>query len=238
MSLPHEKSTNLIASCAKAFHVEVEPFDNNKWSAGLTMAKALDTLVDDDHIYDTGIYAEELLTGETVPHVTHEEAAFIRKTYDALSEPSQERWRNSASQLGAFAIKRLEAESVGEYVDVVYEESYLMSEVLKVENDEANRDHAQRASFNSWMSQMGRTAYLCDTLSDFIKDYNEGNVNVQPTPRTAAVIAGYALKELVAFSRVTPAPVYVALARRSVTKTIEKAQRPGFWSKQFVLQDT
>ena len=236
MAHPHQKSTHLLKSCAQSFEVALNPLDVDKWSAGFTMAKALDTLVDEDHEYDSGTYAAQLLAGESIPYVTDEEAIFIRTTYDALSYPSKEQWRHSASNLGAFAIKRLEASTIEDYIGVVRDESHLMADVLKVENDEARRDTAQRQVFNAWMDQMGQTAYLCDTLSDFIRDHNEGNMSITPTARGAVMLARHALKELFRFTQVTPLPIYTAMTQRAVTKTLEKVQRPAFFSTQFIKQ--
>ena len=108
-----------------------------------------------------------------------------------------------------------------------------MSDILKVENDTSRSDELQRDNFNTWMDQMAKTAYLADTLSDFIRDHNEGNMNIQPSLRSASILARHTLKELVAFTQVTPPPVYGAIVTRSVTKSIEKLRQPNFIKEQF-----
>ena len=64
--------------------METDTSDINAWSAGFTTAKALDTLVDDDHVYDSGKYAKKLLAGEAIPYTSDEQADFIRSTYSNL----------------------------------------------------------------------------------------------------------------------------------------------------------
>lgn len=236
MTHPHQKSTHLLKSCAQSFEVVVTPLDVSKWSASFAMAKTLDTLVDEDHIYESGAYATQLLTGESIPYVTDEEASFIRTTYDALSETSKEQWQHAASNLGAFAIKRLEADTIEAYIEVIRDESHLMADVLKVENDETRHDTTQRQVFNSWMDQMGETAYLCDTLFDFIRDHNEGNMNIKPTSRAVATLARHTIKELIHFAQITPLPIYSAITQRAVTKTFEKIQQPGFFITRLKLK--
>ena len=230
---PHRRSTRLVEGCAKAFNAKVEDPDIRRWSGAITLAKALDTLVDDDHVYDSGIYMDRLLTDGTLPYATPAESEFMRDAYYSLSEASQERWRNSGTQLGSFAIRRLEAKTVDDYAAIVLEESYLMSDMLLIENDETRQDHRERDDFNTWVRQLARTAFICDTISDFIRDYNEDNVSIRPAPKAAVTLGRYALKELAAFTRITPMPVYVALARRSATKVAEKIRQPGFLSRQF-----
>lgn len=202
------------------------------------MAKALDTLVDDDHLYNSGDYAEKLLNGEQIPYITEEQGSFIRKTYSTLSPESQDRWQNSASQLGAFALKRLESSDIYEYIAVVSDESQLMADVLMVENNTTRPDEFQRDIFNGWLSQMARTAYLTDTLSDFIRDHNEGNINIRPTLASAAVLAHQTAKEGLEFARVTPLPVYTAIGRRAISKSLEKIRQPNFLRTQFVKLPT
>jgi hypothetical protein len=231
---PHERSTQMFSGLAKTFHVDVEPFDNDKWSAAITMAKALDNLVDDDHIYDSGQYGERAIRGEPVPYLTNSESEFVRLTFDKLSEQSKEQWRNSATQLGAFAIKRLEAENIYDYMDVLREESLLLSSTLAVENDAQRNDQLQRDSFNSWLVQAVRTMYVLDTCSDFVKDHNEGNMNISISPQAIRELARSAIVESISFSRGTPVAAYPVLLRRSVTKTFEKVSQAGFWSNQFV----
>ncbi len=231
---PHHKSTQLIASSAEAFHVGVDAEDTRNWSAAFTMAKVLDTLVDEDHIYDTSFYTEQLLAGSQMPYLTEDETNFVRETYRNLSETSKERWQNAATKLGNFALKRLEAETVGEYIEVISTESILMSDVLKVENTLARPDYPQREIFNVWLEQMGRTAYAVDTLSDLIRDHNEGNMNIQPNLHTATALARHSLKEFVSFARITPMPVYGAILQRGVTKSFEKLRQPNFMKKQFI----
>lgn len=231
---PHARSTKLIESCALSFNVEVRPFDRDKWSAGLTMAKALDCMVDDDHDYRTDEAAKRLLSGETIDYLDDEEAEFVRSTYQQLNEVSQQRWRRSASELGAYALKRLEAEDNERYLDVASQESQLMGDVLLVENDDQRQDYTEREQFNIWMGQMARTAYMLDTLSDLIRDYNEGNMNIQPTPQVAAATARRALIELRHFAAVTPPAIYVAALHRAVTKSLEKAAMADFWTRQFI----
>lgn len=232
--MSHEKTTQFIKSCAESFLVATDNQDIDRWSAGLTMAKALDTLVDDDHIYNSGDYAEELLAGGRMPHTTEAQGEFIREAYTTLSPESQSRWRNSATQLGAFALKRLEAVTIHEYISVVSDESQLMSDVLMIENDIDRPDAEQRTTFNGWIDQMARTAYLADTLSDFVRDYNEGNMNIRPTITSAAVLARHVAKEGIEFARTTPAPVYIAIARRAISKSFEKIQQPNFLSEQLI----
>lgn len=231
---PHERSTRMFASLAGAFDVEVEPFDNDKWSAAITMAKALDNLVDDDHIYDSGLYAERVTQGQPIPYLTRDEVEFVRSTYDQLGERSKEQWHSSAAQLGTFAIRRLEADNIHDYIDVVLDESPLMARVLQVENDEARRDHEARQRFNTWMVQAVRTMFILDTCSDFVKDHNDGNMNLALTPQAIGVLTQRALAESVNMARLTPVTVYPVLLRRSVTKAAEKASQPNFWSNQFV----
>jgi hypothetical protein len=224
----------MFRDLAKKFHVDVESFDSDKWSAALTMAKALDNIVDDDHIYDSGQYVERVIQGERIPYLTEEQVAFVRSTYDQLADQSKEQWRDSASQLGAFAIKRLEAENIRSYMDVVCEESPLMARVLQVENDPQRNDQQQRERFNAWLMRAVKTIYVLDTCSDFIKDHNEGNTSVQVTPYAVRELARSAIIESVSLARVTPLSVYPVFMRRSLTKTIEKTAQPGFWSNQFL----
>lgn len=233
-SLPHEKSTRMFAESARAFRVDVDEFDNEKWSAGITMAKALDNLVDDDHVYDSGSYSERLLAGKRVPHITEDEARFVRATYDRFSDTSKEQWRDAATRLGEFALKRLEPTDIQEYMQVIFAESPLLANVLMLENDERRHDHVERNDFNAWMPQMMHTAYALDTMTDFIKDHNEGNMRVPLTPRAITVMARHACRSVRAFICVTPPPVYRALAKRSVTKSLEKARSKNFVTNQFV----
>src|SRR5690606_14594486 len=105
--------------------------------------------------------------------ITEEQGIFVRDAYATLSPESQDRWQNAASQLGAFALKRLEAKDIHEYITVVNDESQLMADVLQVETSSSRPDTIQRTIFNGWLGQMARTAYLADTLSDFVRDHNE-----------------------------------------------------------------
>ena len=231
---PHHKTAALIESCATAFNVDVGEHDQDKWSAGLTIAKALDTLVDEDHNYNTEAYTQQLLRGDDVPHLTPAEQVFVRNTYHGLSPETQHRWQGIAKDLGAFALKRLEATTVDTYAAVVLDESQLMGNVLTVENTRARPDAQQRDAFNTWMSQMARTAYMVDTLSDIVRDYNEGNTRVRPTFHTAVRLAQHSLAELTVFTRITPAPIYSAIGKRAVTKTLEKLAAPNFLREQFI----
>ncbi len=235
---PHQKSAQLIASSAAAFQVGVTQKDEQNWSAALTMAKALDTIVDEDHHYDTMAFTQQLLDTGSLPHLSQYEAHFVRETYHALDETSKERWRHASSQLGSYALKRLEATTVDEYITVVTDESQLMGDVLKLETSTEHHDSRQRDTFNIWMDQMARASYMLDTLSDLIRDHNEGNMDIKPTPRVAAIIAKQSLKELIAFSYITPTPVYTAALQRGVTKSLEKVVHPHFFSRQFILDTT
>ena len=231
---PHEKSTELFAGLAESFKVDVDSCDKDKWSAALTMAKALDNLVDDDHIYDSRLYSERVMQGERIPYLTNEEVEFVRTTYESLSSDSQERWQQSAAKLGAFALKRIEADNIHDYLMVVAEESLLMADVLLVEADSERSDIAQRQTFNDWMPQAICTIYALDTCSDFIKDHNEGNMSVPISPRAVGALARCAFAESFKLAKITPLSAYSAVANRAITKTIEKASQSGFWSNQFI----
>lgn len=231
---PHEKSTRMFAHLAERFDVAVDTLDYDKWSAALTMAKALDNLVDDDHIYDSSLYSARVMRGESIPYLEDEEVAFVRDTYEQLSERSQEQWRESATRLGEFAIKRLEAETIHDYLDAVREESPLLANVLLVENSVQRTDQQPREVFNEWLGQAVRSMYVFDTCSDFVKDHNEGNMNIPVTPSAVRELVRSSVKEGVNLLRVTPLSVYPVFAHRSFTKLQEKTVEAGFWSNQFV----
>lgn len=197
------------------------------------MTKALDTLVDDDHVYESDAPTDHLLAGGLISHVSAQEAAFVGETFARLDGISQDRWRGAGHQLGAFALKRLAADTIDEYVTVVLDESQLMSDVMKIQNSETRHDYSQRETFNTWMDQLARTSFICDSVSDFVRDYNEGNVSIEPTYRNYVQLSRYALREFGIFVPMTPARVYTAVAHRAVTKSFEKARQPGFWSSQF-----
>lgn len=234
-SRPHPKTTQMFVGVAEKFHIDVEPFDKDKWSAGLTMARALDTVVDDDHRYDTTQYTEQVLRGKSVPHLTDEEGEFIRATFDQLSDQSKERWTNAATLLGAFALKRLEADTINRYIDVVREESALMADVVKVENNLERTDHRQRQRFNNWLTPAVQSFFVFDTCSDFIKDHNEGNMNLPITSYAVRHLARYAVEEGITLGRITPPLIYPVLVGRAVVKVREKAKQKGFWAKQFII---
>ena len=224
-----------MADCAAAFCVRVQDDDWQNWSAAFTVAKALDTLVDDDHEYDTDGYAEAVLAGQPVPYMTHEESGFVADRYAHLSAESQERWHQAAYKLGEFALLRADARTVDEYIQVTQDESELMAGVLQVECATSDEDVSAREQFNEWVYVMGCTAYACDTLSDCIKDYNDGNMYIQPNLGVMLRLGGAAAREVVEFAKVTPLDIYKAIAVRSCTKIREKVMQPGYWRRQFVM---
>lgn len=229
---PHEKSIEIFTHLARSFRVEVDTLDRDRWRASLIAAKALDSIVDDDHIYSSGWYSEQLLSGTTIPHMTDEEATFVRQAYDTLGGESQKRWRESASSLGSFALRRIQAETVDEYIEVVGDESTAMANVLLVENDERRGDHNERNRLNDWLCIAAQSAYAYDTFTDIVKDHNDGNVSIEITPATIGRLGGYAAKKLVELARATPISVYPAFFRSVAIKVAEKIQQPDTWTKQ------
>lgn len=230
-ALPHENSTRIMTNLARSFRVEVDTLDQDRWSAAFTVAKALDTIVDDDHIYNIGCYSEQLLRGERIPYTTSEEAAFVSSTFEQMSNESQELWRGSAAKLGSFALRRIDARTVTEYIDVTRDESTIMANVLLVENDTERTDHNGRHEFNNWMHTLTRAIYALDTFTDIVKDYNEGNVSIEVTPPVIGKLGMYAAKEAMNFARVTPIRAYPAFFHSIATKITEKARQPDTWMK-------
>lgn len=227
----HQKSTEILSDFAQAFRVDVNSHDEDRWSAALVAAKALDSIVDDDHIYNSGWYYEQLIQGATIPHMTDDEAGYVRSVFASMEDESQQRWQTSASRLGTFALRRIHAETTREYIEAVRDESAIMADVLRMENTSDLPDHAERDSFNGWMQKMARGAYALDTFTDIIKDSNEGNVHLNVTPRVIGELGKYALQDLAELARATPASVYPTLLHSLGVKIAEKIRQPDSWSK-------
>ena len=227
-----------MTGLAKSFQVEVSSLDKDRWAAAFTMAKALDTIVDDEHKYETAGYCERLLAGEQIPYITHEEAVFVCTTYNDMNNESQGRWRDSASKLGTFALKRIEAETVTEYIDVVRSESTIMTNVLLMENTAERVDHEERLAFNEWLPVLTRGIYAFDTFTDIIKDHNESNVTIEVTPRVVYKLGHYVLQEAAEFTRATPISVYPIFFRSIALKVGEKAKQPATWMGHFAWKRT
>jgi len=235
---PHEKSTRVLSELAKVFGVDVNSFDEDKWSAAITAAGAIDTVVDVDHNYNSGYYFEQVINGNSMPYMTDEEANFIRSTYEGLSDTSKKHWQTAASKLGAFALRRLQATDIDEYLGVIVEESPLMANVLSIENDDSRHDHLQRKSYNTWMHPMIKSMFMFDTLTDVIKDYNEGNMSIPVTPKIVGKLGWCAVNEMVHLVRISPPSVFPIFLTRSVTKIREKTSKEGFWSSQFLRKNS
>lgn len=229
-SVAHERTTTLMVNLAQAHGVELTPRDKNNWVVAFTVAKALDTLTDERHEYDTAAYAHRLLVGEPVPYVSEQLTAQFPEFYASLALEQQQAYVR-ATYLGAYALRRLQVKDIDDYILVVREESQLMADVLKLENSSMD---ARRQTFNDWLEVFGRAAYSTDTISDFIRDKNEGNHNLQITPMAYRRLAQAALGDLRVLARESPPGIYGPILWRGFTKTVEKARVKGFLAHQFM----
>lgn len=234
---PHENSVRIFSRFAWAFRVDVDEQDKDRWSAALVMARALDILVDDDKIYDSGAYALRLIEGNPIPYLSEQEMTFIRSAYSTLSKESKERWQYSAQQLGAFALRRIEADTLATYVETVIDESTHMADVLLVENDGDRHDEPARDSFNSWLHTAAESVYLFDTFTDAMKDAREGNIGIDITPKVVTQLGILAAGSLVKLGQETLVHVYPACVSSVASKFIEKLRQPQSWISHFAFKE-
>lgn len=204
---PHEKTIETFASFAKAFNIEVDSDDLDKWSAGVTAGKAIDDIVDEDHDFDSGRHYEQLLQGATIPYMTDEEAEFVRDVHSRLSGESKDKWHEATHQLGSRALKRIEIDNVHDYITAIRSESPLMAGVMLVENDRGRVDYRRRKKFNTWMYPMMRYQYMADHLKDFQEDFGKGNTKVEVTKSNIDELRMGVLKDFGALALRTPVPV-------------------------------
>lgn len=212
---PHEKTTETFVTFAHALNVNVTPDDKDQWSAGITVAKAIDDIVDLDHNFNSGWYYEELLNGSTIPYMTDEEAEFVREVHSKLNAESKDRWRNATAQLGPLAIKHIEIANVSDYITAIRAEAPLMVNIVMAENDRSRPDYKQRNRYNGWLQPLMRYQYTADHLKDFKEDHEAGNTNVAVTEENSKQLEAAAAKDLAALILHTPPRAALRLARNA-----------------------
>lgn len=216
----HAKTTELIAHLAQIQDVDVTEDDKQYWSMTLAVAKALDTIVDDDHDYDTQKYCNQLRNGGDIPYLSPIISAYFPTFFESIT-PEQKAAYDRASHLGECAIKRLEAKSAEDYISVVQDESKLMADVLQIKET----GQPSRRRFNEWLKLFGQAAYMLDTTSDIIRDKREGNHNLPVNISTVITIGRVAARDTLELGRVTPLKAAVPVLHRGVTKVGEKIYR-------------
>lgn len=218
----HPQTTALLGELATLFGVKVEQSDVERLQGRLTLAKAFDTVVDVDGVADAeslDLLFTRVMNGQTIPHVTDEEARCIAKDYNGL--PIQRRKElKKALLIGNYAYGRLRAENVEEYSKVVLDESALFAEVIALETSPDPAQLTKRQSYNGWLKVFARAGYSVDSLVDLTSDYEQGLTNIIPTAENMYFLAKTALREVRGCFSAAPNGAMPIVVRQGTAKTI------------------
>lgn len=225
-----------MSHLANAHGVNVTPDDLRFWAASFSVAKAIDTLIDEYHVADISPYVQKVLAGTLIPGLDQVELQLFNDAREAYTLKQETALNLAMQHIGTFAVQRASCETVEEYLATILDESYLMSGILKLAVTPGASDRVHRVTFNSWLNQFGRAAYAWDTVSDVVRDSNEGNLNIPLETHTFRVLGGAAMHETRVLIGISPIGIYRPIIHRGVTKIFEKIQQHDFIQKQFIRQ--
>ena len=203
-----ENGANMFTSVANGYGVHITPQEHEYWRVTLHVARSLDNAVDENGVTDIHPFISDLVQGKPINGMNIDEAEEFGKMYAQLPLGRQKQLIETCIALPLFAHTKRNARSLKELLSINRAEAEAFAGILYL--DISNQ---RRVDFNRWLYLFATTGYLVDTILDVRKDYELGNINIQPG-RVQRGIAGLrASSDIGRLLMAAPMPSYKQLAR-------------------------
>jgi len=217
----HPQTVAIFQKLAEGFNVEVKPDHTQYWRSMLTVARALDTLVDTHTPTSIQTEARQLVQGVPIDGITKDEAQEFSQIFQVASPERQAAIQQGLS-INDYAIAMRQATTYSEFVDLRVEEAELFGHVMQLDNP---NEHATINTFNTWLPSFARAGYLIDSFGDFSSDYKEGIIGLEPTVSRRIKLGKRALSETFNAGSQLPPRTIAFLAAASLSKMARNGLR-------------
>lgn len=205
----YRRGWKLLGKVAQGMGVEVGKEDVAHWVMTLGISRAIDDLVDHEGEADIRQAVVGVASGLPIKGVIKQEAEIFSEVLSSYSEHRRQRQINGMASLTDFATARRQASSVESLIDVNLAEAEMFADLLRVPMGYTGaldmRQADRRLSFNGWVEKFSKIGYLVDSCFDLSKDYEAGNISVEPNWTARINIMRLALPEAIDTARQTPA---------------------------------
>ena len=188
----NSKKVDLLENIARPFGINILESDRSYWDSIITVANAVDDLVDEDKVENLTPYLDDVRAGRQIPHLSLDNAQKFSEIYYNLTPERQARIERTA-KIADYAILQSQTTEVDEYISLKMKESKLFSDSLKI--DVEHDDYKARNRFNIWLPSFGKAFYAVDTFKDIKEDYEKKNTIIEPTHRVMLKLGFFALNK-------------------------------------------
>ncbi len=214
----HPQSVDVFKSLAESFGVTVEKDHLTYWSSMLSVARALDTIVDDTQPDSIDNEVGALLDGKPIVGISHTNAKDFQ---GIVSNASDERRAiiMGGLEVNAIAKKRRAVSEPSEMLKIHREEAELFARIMTLDNPTHERSID---AFNNWLIEFGVAGYQLDSLIDLASDFKNGVTAVAPTPANYLAVGKEAIRDGYLSLSQLPKHTIASLAVAGVKKTARK----------------
>ncbi len=196
------EKVDLLERLAMPFGIKVRSADTDYWSSAITVANAVDDLVDKDRVSNLIPFIDEIRAGNEVKYLKKADATRFSEIYHNLTPERQDRLERG-SRIAEYAIRQSQSENIDDYIFLKMAESSVFSDFLKIDVDQL--DHGARSKFNLWLPSFGKAFYAIDTFKDMKEDYENKNTIIEPTLPVMSKLGAVALYRTI--DCFAPAPI-------------------------------
>jgi hypothetical protein len=214
----HPQTVNVFKSLAESFGVNVEEEHLSYWQSMLTIARALDTIVDDTQPDSLDDEVSALLSGKPIAGTTKTEAEEFQAV---LAKASDERRAiiMAGLEINDIAKRRRSVSDAREMLRIHREEGELFARIMTIDNPE--QDPAIDR-FNDWFIRFGVAGYQLDSFMDLADDFKNGVAAVPPTPANYFTVGKEAMRDTYGSLSQLPRRTVAGLAIAGLQKSARK----------------
>jgi hypothetical protein len=214
----HPQTVNVFKSLAESFGVNVEEEHLSYWQSMLTVARALDTIVDDTQPDSLDDEVSALLNGKPIAGTTKTEAEEFQAI---LARASDERRAiiMAGLEINDIAKRRRSVSDAREMLRIHREEAELFARIMTIDNPEHDPSIDR---FNGWFIRFGVAGYQLDSFMDLADDFKNGVAAVPPTPANYFTVGKEAMRDAYGSLSQLPRRTVAGLAIASLQKSARK----------------
>lgn len=184
-----ERTAALFGDVAQSAGVQLDADELAYWRSFLVVARTIDDAIDSEDDTDVDGMLFELLSGRPIGGMTADESTLFADIYRRKDPATRQRLLTAFMALPSFQARKRAAANIRDLTNVVHQESILFASILHLDTGDRSDSNA-RSSFNEWLDKFSFVGYMADSALDMRKDYNDGNISVEPSLSGRAVFLG------------------------------------------------
>ena len=212
----HPQTVAVFQTVAEGFHVPVTDDDRRYWRSMLTVARALDSLVDTNHPASLTHVHNRLIAGLPIAGIEPAEAETFRDILETVS-PEKHDVIIEGLAINDYAAAIRSTRSFATFLRLRTEEAELFGRIMQLDNP---TQVTATDRFNQWLPRFARAGYLIDSFGDLSKDLKNGIITFHPSFSRRLRLGTTALVETKAVVSELPPRTVARLAVAGVSQIV------------------